>query len=311
MGTIHRQLSQTNEQRQIALNTAKDKNDNLPAGIIILSAATKTRLNAMQPLYQGLMISLGTAGYASTQSTKLKDKAQVLARMWVSHYFQGLNNAIARGEYPDTVRQFYNIDVSSEAVPDMDSEAKVKLWGERVSSGETALIAAGYDPMPYPSEPDVKAKVDDYKAKLIVQSTLMDATDAAQEAVAAQNEEAGKVIKKVWDEVETYYNEEIPESMRANAREWGVIYVTLGEITMVTFAAVRLDDNSPIQNVEFKIKSTGHTYVTHHIDSITIETRLVGDEIVTASHTDYISSEQTITIVEGEAMTVVFKLEAE
>lgn len=265
----------------------------------------------MQPLYQGLMISLGTAGYASTQSTKLKDKAQVLARMWVSHYFQGLNNAIARGEYPDTVRQFYNIDVSSEAVPDMDSEAKVKLWGERVSSGETALIAAGYDPMPYPSEPDVKAKVDDYKAKLIVQSTLMDATDAAQEAVAAQNEEAGKVIKKVWDEVETYYNEEIPESMRANAREWGVIYVTLGEITMVTFAAVRLDDNSPIQNVEFKIKSTGHTYVTHHIDSITIETRLVGDEIVTASHTDYISSEQTITIVEGEAMTVVFKLEAE
>ena len=308
MGIIQRHLPQSNEGRQVALSGAKTKNDNLPVGTVILTSNTETRLNTIQPVYNGLMQALAVAIANSTNATNLKNIAQALAKMWVSHYYQGLNNAIARGLYPASVRAFFNLDVNSDAVPAMDSEAKVKLWGERFSSGETAMIAAGHAAMPYPSEPDVKAKVDDYKAKLIAQSTLMDATDAAQEAVEAQNEEADKVIKKVWDEVETFHNEETPESMRSNARQWGVVYITLGEITNVTFLAVRSDTAAAIQDAEFKILSTGNVYVADDADSVTIETRLVGDENVRATHPLYQPLQQPITIVEGQAMTVTFTL---
>lgn len=204
--TLERRLPTSNEKRKIAIDDAKAKNDSLPPGTQIITTPTKNRLNSMHTAYNTLIAGLENAHYESTQATSAKNKAQDAAHLWTSHYYQALNNAIARGDYPAEVRPLFHLDVISEAVPLMESEDMVKLWGERVSSGETAMIAAGHPAMPYPSEPDVKIKVDDYKAKLIVQSTKMDATDTAQEALDAQNSEADKVIKKVWDEVETREN---------------------------------------------------------------------------------------------------------
>jgi len=113
----------------------------------------------------------------------------------------------------------------------------------------------------------------------------------------------------VADEVETYYNEETPESMRANATEWGVVYVTLGDPTAVTFKAVRSDNGAAIQDVEFKIKSTGKIYKADDADSVTFETRIIGDQVATAAHTLYQpSGEKTFTVVEGQAMTVTFTM---
>jgi len=303
-------LPDSTDGRKTALDKGKTKNDNLPPLVVILTPATKTRLNAIQPLFDGAVLALMTALANSTNATALKNAAQALAKMWISHYYQALNNAIDREVYPPSVRAYYGLDVNSGAVPEMNTEDAVKQWGERVSSGETALAAGGYGAIPFPSEPEVRAKVNDYKTKLTTQSSMMDITDQKQEAITALNDEADKVIKKVADEVETYYNEETTESMRGNAVEWGVVYKTLGELTAITFQAVRSDNNAPVQDVEFKIISTGNVYVSDDADSVTIETRIVGDEDVKATHPAYNPVTQTMTIVEGAAMTVTFVMTA-
>ena len=106
--------------------------------------------------------------------------------------------------------------------------------------------------------------------------------------------------------METFYNEETPESMRSNAREWGVKYVTLGDPTDIVFKAERSDTHAGIEAAVFKIISTGISYTAGPEGTVEIETRLVGEEEVTASHPDYTVASQTITIVEGVGMTVVF-----
>ncbi|MEP7170399.1 MAG: hypothetical protein ABI855_13595 [Bacteroidota bacterium] len=308
MPTSQRILPFSVEGRVIALTSSINKEASLLSGVIIISAATKGRSLNIFGLYIPAVQAMGSATSASSEATTVKNLAQITARMWTSHYYQGLNNAIDRGVYAASVRMHYLIPVGSGAVPEMDSEDRVELWGGRVLSGETALIAAGGAPMPYPRESDVTLKVTDFINKLTAQSTATDFTDAKEEIVNGLNDEADRVIKKIWDEVETFYNEETAESMRANAREWGVKYITIGEPTQITFKAVRSDNGEGIEATEFKMISTGVKYTAGPDGTIEAETRLVGDEEVKASHPEYTPVTQTVTIVEGEAMTVVFTL---
>lgn len=308
MTTITRQLPFSIQGRSVALDKAKTKNDNLPPGTVILNPTTQARLDAITANYMAGVGTLNTAKVASTQSTDEKNTAQSTARMWCSHYYQALNNGIERGVIPASARAFYGLDVNSGAVPDMNTEDKLKLWGDKVATGDAARVAAGGIPITFPKTADVTIKVNDYKAKLIAQSTKMDATDTAEESVATLNTEADKVIKKVWDEVETFYDEETPESMRNNAVEWGEVFITLGEETNITFKATDSVTNAPIQDVEFKFTATGNVAKADDVDSITAKTRVVGDTQVEASHPDYAAAKQTITIAEGVAMTVSFSL---
>ena len=308
MSTIVRMLPESIEGRLIALTAAKDKEATLPVGTIIISAATKARLLSILGLFAPAELVLADATSTSTLATSVKNKAQNLSRMWSSHYYQALNNAIERGVYPPEVRNYFSIPVSSAIVPDMDSEERAKLWGERVKSGETLMIAAGHPPVGFPTEADVTLKVVDFVAKLTAQNVAMTATNTAQEALENLNEETDKVIKKVWDEVETFYNEETPESMRNSARQWGVKYATLGEITQVTFKAERSDTHAAIEGVVFKVESTGRTYTSGPDGIAQLETRIIGADKVKVTHPDFVTQEQDIVIVESEPLNVVFPL---
>ena len=48
------------------------------------------------------------------------------------------------------------------------------------------------------------------------------------------NAEAALVSKKVWDEVETYYDGGTMASKRKNARMWGVVYISSGVPILIT-----------------------------------------------------------------------------
>lgn len=308
MSTIQRQLPFSILGRSTALDKAKTKKDNLPPALVVLSPATQARLDAITGQYMAGTAALNTATVNSTQATAAKNAAQAVARMWCSHYYQALNNAIDRGEIPASARGFYGLPVDSGAVPDMDSEDRLKHWGNKVTTGDADRVAAGGVAITFPKTVTVALKVTDFTNALIAQSNLIDITGAKEEAVEALNPEADKVIKKVWDEVETAHNEETPESMRANAVEWGEVFIVLGEQTEITFKAVDSVTNAPIQDTEFKFLATGTVTKADDADSIIAKTRLVGNTVVEASHPDYVKQEQTITITEGAAMTVVFTM---
>ena len=228
MSTIRRQLPETHDTRLLALQQAKAKLDTLPPASNPLSMATTTRLTNSLTDFLARMSNISLARAAYSGNTAQKNAAEAEARMWVSHYYQVFNLGVARGEYAAADRAYYNLPIDSSALPDMVSEADLALWGNRVSTGEAARVGAGGTAMSNPTQLQVKAKVDAYVAELSQQTGFYETLDTAEEALEAILPETDKVIKKVWDELETYYNEESDESRRENCRQWGVVYVTEG-----------------------------------------------------------------------------------
>ncbi len=233
---LSRSLPQTNPSRLAAIKAGKTMLDSDLATTII-SAATKSRLNAIHTNYIAKYLARNVAKAIRQQATVLKDETQATAITWISHFFQALFNAIKRHVvgYNNTDKVFYDIEANSNLTPVMKSEPQVVAAGDQMVNGETARIANGGTALPFPTMVESKTKFDDFKAKSLLQTQKGILLDTAQEQYDALNTEADGTILKLWDEVETFYNEEEPESKRANARDWGVIYKSdTDKITIVT-----------------------------------------------------------------------------
>jgi len=126
--------------------------------------------------------------------------------------------------------------------------------------------------------------------------------------VAALNEEADGVIKKVWDEVETFYNEEDKESQRANAREWGVVYVTVGQEPATI--------NIELRNISTGTNIPGDVYfdipdITIPIDATgigSLTTLFVGTTDATATSPGFVALTQQVTTTEGGTVSILFEM---
>src|SRR3972149_5828281 len=127
---IRRTLPNSDETRNLALTAAKTKKDNtLPASIVI-TPNTITRLDATQPLLFSAMQARANALQAQSAATLLKNTTEKQAKMYISHFIQAFNNGVDRGIFPAAHRAFYQLDVSSNSVPDMNTEALIILWGQ-------------------------------------------------------------------------------------------------------------------------------------------------------------------------------------
>ena len=310
MSTIQRRLPQSNPAREKALNKAKNKKDNPgPAGNF-LTTPTTNRLDAIQPDYHTGMRQINIKGAAANAATRLKNTAKQLCYIFVSSFIQAFNLGVKMGVYQPDDRRFYQIDESSDALPPMTTDDDLVEVGKHVIDGEADRIAAGGTAHPFPLIATVQTKYSSYKNKNTDQNSAQEELDNAQEAVGALNTEADKVIKKIWDEVETFYNEEDTESMRANARHWGVVYVTLGEKATITFPVSRSNDGTPVIAAHGEIENGGEGD-TGQDGVLILETTLVGDVVALFTCPGLQDKEVPFTIVEGVDMTVPVVMDPE
>jgi hypothetical protein len=143
--------------------------------------------------------------------------------MYISHYFQAYNNGIERGVFDKESRILYGLSENQSSVPSLGSEADITYWGGKIETGDAARVAAGGAPMSNPTAAEVKAMVDSFVAKNTSQGLAKTAYSTAQEALSAELPKAIKVVIKVWDEVETFYDQLDISAKRAKCREWGVV----------------------------------------------------------------------------------------
>jgi len=224
---ITRRLPDTNITRNRALSRAKKKNDDTPVAERFLSAETQARLNALQPDYKARMLKVDQKQAAALNGTASKNTELSKLLMLDSHFLQVFNFLVAEQKATVGDRAYYGMNANSDAILPMRSEAEVIDATEHVMSGEAERTAVpGATPVPFPVLADVGTQFTAFQNSNTAQSAATEALDTAQEAVAALNTEADAVIKKIWDETETHFNEESIESKRANAREWGVIYIS-------------------------------------------------------------------------------------
>lgn len=294
-----RRLPQANAARLKALSTAKTKNDALAAGARFLTTPTQTRLNAVQPLLNTKVAASGLALSNQSGSTVEVELAKATAKLFANHYYQVFNLGVARGTYPKAHRALYMLDVNSDVLPPLATEADITLQGERIIAGETARVAAGGSPMFNPTVDEVAEKHAEFTGLNSTQGGMKDEYDEAQQTITDLIPEADAVIKKIWDEVETFYNEETPASMRRKAREWGVFYES--NVTHTINAVVKNAETLVVmEGVTVEIIETGLVRTTIDNGTATLETKASDEVTLRFSKTDFITQEAIVTFVDGQ-----------
>ncbi len=274
MSYLSRLAPETLETRLEALLLAKNKMDSLPPGTNPLTAATTARLIGMTGDYSTKFNSILTAAFAYNGNTPVKESAQYSCALHTNHFIQVFNLGIKRGVYTAAQRDFFNLPVGSDALPDLDKAVDVLKWANAVVNGDANRITAGGAAMSNPTAAEVQATLTPFHTAFDNQSNFKDALDAAEETLEAILAEADKVIKKVWDELETFYNEESDESRRDNCREWGVVYVLIGSDKVMSGTVTY--NGSPVEGFTVKFTKGKNKSTTTAAGAYSLNTRMMG-----------------------------------
>lgn len=227
-----RQLPDSHSTRDKAFLTARNKYDNTPVADRLLTAAQYT-----------LWLDLATATSAYARWKKEREEAAAALsgqtglgvnlpaltralRLHVSHFIQTLNNAVERGALPASDRALFQLAVSDDAVPPLDSEADLLLWSERIAEGEADRVAAGGAALAWPTAGQVAAARTAFLAVANPQSTAYDAARDEQQDVLGLVPATDAAIKKMWDTIEYQLSQQdlAGSALRSRARQWGVVY---------------------------------------------------------------------------------------
>lgn len=299
--SISRRLPNSNEAAWLALDRAKQKNESTPTDGNFLTVTTANRLDDAHTATTALRQLLIASKADSAKATVAKNAALAKMRLLNSQYIQVLNMYIDAGTFPTSYRACFKIAVNSGAVPDQQTEDDIQQLGLNIIEGAPAMIAQGGTALPYPALADLTAAYTALVAAQQDQSNKIDQATKDEENLSAQTEKNKKVILKVWDEVETFYNEEEIESKRANAREWGVVYMNNASLATVQLRVVQTVNNvsSPISGVTALIAETNETATSGTDGIIKIESGGSGSATLTLNGTGLQTKEIGITITAG------------
>jgi hypothetical protein len=292
-----RLLPRTIAGRANALNGAHNALINQAPGTQVLSSATAARLVAMQPLYTARIRAVQHAMAEQTAHTPTKNAAVNEARTLANHFIQVFNLGVARGKYRKAHRANYGLDTDSDRVPDMLKESLVLYWCKAIVTGDAARVAAGGLPMANPDAGEVQAAATAAQAAIITQSTLHLNLNNAQEALEALNKEADRLIRRIWNEVETFYSEESPSSMRDKARAWGLLYAGKGPAAVLS-GRVLLPGGAPAAGAVITLVQSGARATANEEGRFTISTLMVGDADLRAALPPYIDTGTALRIPE-------------
>lgn len=146
--------------------------------------------------------------------------------MYDSHFFQGYDRGVERGDFPASGRAYYGRPVDATTIPDLSSYDLASEAGLSIVSGEAARITAtGGLPMALPSADDVQQKHYDFNGQRNLSQLAQIATDNAREAAAARLPAGIYLATDIADTVEFFYRHDPDASSRRVKEErWGVVF---------------------------------------------------------------------------------------
>jgi len=147
------------------------------------------------------------------------------ARLYVSHFFQVVNFCILRGELKSEIREFYGINESDKAIPEIGTEQQLIIWGEKLLKGEEARMATGATRIYNPSLPMVRVKYEKFIELHNTHKDLLNTSQKLLEKVNNYRSQADRIILDVWNEVEKNFESLPAENKRKKGTEYGLVYV--------------------------------------------------------------------------------------
>jgi hypothetical protein len=220
----YRRLPNTDLARLRALRIAYEKGKELPPFQLAFSQPTLQKVQSNLHNFEKIVQESRQA--FNIQVSKSKDYSKLLrkAKIYMSHFIQVINMAIARGELSPSDRDYFGFGRDQSRVPAFSTEAEVIKWGEILIQGETERIRKGLKPITNPTMAVMKVRyenfLDAYKYQKILQKNLQ----RNQERLSEYRKVVDTIIASVWNEVEDYYKT-LPDALkRNNSRIYGVVY---------------------------------------------------------------------------------------
>ncbi len=221
----YRRLPTTDKARLRALEKCQEQIEKIKPEEKAISEHSATELKAFLPRFKQTLINLDAAKKNQIARNKQYIELQRKARLYISHFIQVMNMAIARGELKPEIRKFYDLTDYENTVPPLNAEKDLLEWGKKIIEGDQKRIQNGGSPIYNPSIALVKVNYEKYTEAYHFQKTLQTTTDRSSQQVNSLRNEADKLIQNIWNEVEQKFQPLHNGKKRALSEEYGVVYV--------------------------------------------------------------------------------------
>jgi len=221
----YRRLPNTDKSRLRALRTAVEKGKEIPPFKLAFKQETLQRASSFLPKYEKAITEYHNIYKTQTKNHKDYSAKFKKAKLYISHFIQVVNMAIARGEIPAKIRTYYGLQENSKKLPPLNSEANIIEWGKKIIDGEAQRKIRGMPPITNPTTAVVKVHYDNFWEAYKFQKKMYEKHERAHNELTDLRSEANDIIVKIWNEVEHTFSDEPEDVKRDKAKEYGLVYV--------------------------------------------------------------------------------------
>jgi len=307
--SLGRELPRTNKSCQIALNAATAIEKKSTSENTILSVATKERLIKMNDNFNTAVTNVIEAEQAQRVASEDADTNRTLSRIFIGCYFSTLNNGIRLNKIPRDARAFYDLDISNNRMPDINTDECIIECGQLVIDGDAKRVLGGGAAMAYPTILEFTPVFTAVKSAISAFSTSKSNLINAQAILNNLRTDAKAVCLKVYNELETYYSDLEMPARRAVGRIWGEKFSSKGKpatiVGIVTNAA-----GLPISCVEFYLQGVGVKFISGIDGRYAVNTTLNGDLILFAKSPGYKDSQTDLMMADGGNLVINIVMES-
>ena len=221
----YRRLPNTDVARLRAIEAGLELGKRIAITKLAFSQQTLEKLQTFYPHFLGAIRQLNIS--KQNQFDRSKEYGEIFrkSKLYLSHFLQVVNFAIARGEMKPEVIEFYGLKMNSKATPPLNLEAHILTWGERIIEGEQKRVMKGGSPIYSPSIALVKVHYEEFKEAYRQQKMLQNITNRSSIKVAELREQADELVQTMWNEVENSMIHLTDDAKREKASEYGIVYV--------------------------------------------------------------------------------------
>jgi len=265
---------------------------------IPFSAATQAFLTSFIALWNAALMTKDETLAEQTAATELVDADRVKLRMFISHFIQVFNLGVARGEYTAAQRSFFNLPIDSDALPSLDTDADLLLWGGRIVDGDARRLTAGGAAMSNPTAAQVSSALHNFTTTSTAQALKVLAFQDASTVVVNLRPDGNKLALKIYDEGEAFYNELPPATKRERCRPWGIRYVSDVTIT-ITMTIVDSVTLKAIAGASTYLVEGDTTHIANAAGIDVIETTAADEATLITNAAGYVQDTTVVTFVTG------------
>jgi len=221
----YRRLPNTDSARMKSLKSAYEKGKALPPFKLAFSANSFRKMQMLLPQFENAISEHKNSMNLQAEKNKEYQKRLKKVKLYISHFIQVVNLAIARGDLTPETRNYFAMGEDEKKVPSLTTEEDVVWWGEQLIKGEQHRRNKGKNPITNPTIAVLKVHFDKFIEYHNYQKSLKDRSQRAQENLNERRAQIDGVIQQIWNEVEQSFTD-LPEEMRREkASEYGLTYV--------------------------------------------------------------------------------------